>query len=131
MIKAMTITGVDIVLSRYAILLLVVVGLLALLYWWGFFKFAKNVAFDCLMDHTTGRYTINNLARFLSLFAFLFLFISVHFNVRIKPHFQIYTVPFSEWELGIVLAFIIGAEWVKKKPDQPTYTNPEEYNGKL
>ncbi|GAB2539747.1 hypothetical protein [Rufibacter soli] len=104
----------DFTLSRYMVLLLVLACLTGLLYLWGFFRLAKNITFDCLMDHKTGYYTINNLSRYTIHWAFLFVFVSTHYNVSIKPAFKITTIPLSEIEYVLLLGFIIGAEAVKR-----------------
>lgn len=101
-------------LTRYAWLAIAILVFSGFLYWIGFFRAAKKVTYDCLMNETTQRFTINNLARFSILQAFLFVWISSHYNIQIKPAFQIQTIPFTEIELYGMLAFIIGAEAVKK-----------------
>lgn len=79
----------------------------------GFFIVLKRIIYDCLIDHATGKVTINNLGRLSLLFTLLFLLVSTHFNIQVNP-LHISPIPLSELELASILAFIATATYINK-----------------
>lgn len=100
--------------SRYLIAGVLALLIVAFLWVNGFFRYCFLVMDDCLKDHTTGKYTINNVFRFLAGFSVLWVWVTTSYNVTVKPALSLSGTKPTYDELLIILGFVAAAEVAKK-----------------